>query len=133
MFRSLDAARIAETTERLGRRISERFPGSGLSGVAQSLHDEVTNAAETARWLATPQWWIRAVSVGAIGGMVAMLISTLLLIKGGVQLFSSVADFLQGLDSAVNELILIVAASYFLVGWETRRKRRRAMRALNVL
>ena len=34
MFRSLDAARIAETAERLGKRITERFPGSGLSGVA---------------------------------------------------------------------------------------------------
>lgn len=52
MFRSLDASRIAETAERLGKRISERFPGSGLSGVAESLRDEVNTATATARFTA---------------------------------------------------------------------------------
>lgn len=133
MFRSLDAARIAETAERLGRRISERFPGSGLSGVAESLRAEVVAAADTARWLAAPQWWVRVVSYGLIALMLAIVICTLLLLGRGVALFSSVADFVQGLDAAVNELVLIGAASYFLIGWETRRKRRRALRALHVL
>ena len=133
MFRSLDAARIAETAERLGKRIAERFPGSGLSGVAETLRMEIIAAAATARWLPRPNggcgrsrtarlsrcwcWW----SARAAG------------VKGGVTLFSSVADFFQGLDSAVNEIVLMVAAGYFLVGWETRRKRRRALRALHAL
>ena len=133
MFRSLDAARIAETADRLGKRIVERFPGSGLSGVAESLHAEVLAAGETARWLAKPQWWVRSIAVGTIVVMLAMVILTAWLMRGGVELFSSVADFLQGLDSAVNEFILIGAASYFLAGWETRRKRRRAIRALHAL
>ena len=133
MFRSLDAARIAETAERLGRRITERFPDSGLSGVAESLRTEVLVAGETARWLAKPQWLVRAIALSTIVGMLALVILTAWLLRGGVELFSSVADFLQGLDSAVNEFILIGAASYFLVGWETRRKRRRALRALHAL
>jgi len=133
MFRSLDAARIAETADRLGKRITERFPGSGLSGVAESLHAEVLAAGETARWLATPQWWVRAIAVGTILLMLALVIVTAWMLRGGVELFSRVADFLQGLDSAVNEFILIGAASYFLAGWETRRKRRRAIRALHAL
>jgi len=133
MFRSLDAARIAETAERLGRRITERFPDSGLSGVAESLRTEVLAAGETARWLAQPQWLVRAIALSTIVGMLALVILTAWLLRGGVELFSSVADFLQGLDSAVNEFILIGAASYFLVGWETRRKRRRALRALHAL
>jgi hypothetical protein len=133
MFRSLDAARIAETAERLGRRITERFPDSGLSGVAESLRTEVLAAGETARWLAKPQWLVRAIALSTIVGMLALVILTAWLLRGGVELFSSVADFLQGLDSAVNEFILIGAASYFLVGWETRRKRRRALRALHAL
>ena len=133
MFRSLDAARIAETADRLGKRISERFPGSGLSGVAESLRAEVVVATDTAQWLARPQWWIRAISWGSIACMLALVVATTMLLRGGVELFSSVADFLQGLDSAVNELVLFGAASYFLVGWETRRKRRRALRALHAL
>jgi hypothetical protein len=133
VFRLLDASRIAETTERLGRRISERFPGSGLSGVADSLRAEVIAAAETARWLAAPQWGVRGVAFITIAAMLALVIATVLLLKDGIELFSSVADFVQGIDSAVNELVLLGAASYFLVGWETRRKRRRALRALHAL
>ena len=133
LFRSLDVARIAETAERLGKRISERFPGSGLSGVAESLRDEVITAGETAAWLSRPQWWVRGSAFALIAAMLVLLVSTVLLMSGGVELFSSVSDFLQGIDSAVNEIILLGAASYFLMGWETRRKRRRALRALHVL
>jgi len=133
MFRSLDAERIAETAERLGKRISERFPGSGLSGVAESLQHEVVAAAETARWLAQPQWWVRGIAFAVIAVMVVLVVSTVVMLSGGIELFSSVSDFLQGIDSAVNEIILMSAASYFLISWETRRKRRRALRALHVL
>jgi hypothetical protein len=65
--------------------------------------------------------------------MVLLLIGTVSVLSGGVELFSSVSDFLQGVDAAVNEIILLGAASYFLIGWETRRKRKRALRALHVL
>ena len=133
MFRSLDASRIADTADRLGRRISERFPGSGLSGVAESLRAEVINAAETAEWLATPQWGVRAIAFLAIATMLALVVATVLMLSGGVQLFESVSDFVQGIDSAVNEIVLLGAASYFLIGWENRRKRRRALRALHAL
>jgi hypothetical protein len=130
---SLDAARIAETADRLGKRIGERFPGSGLSGVAESLRAEVDAAAATAAWLARPQWLVRGISWGSIVVMVGLLVATSMLMLGGVELYSSAADFMQGLDSAVNEIVLIGAASYFLLGWETRRKRRRALRALHSL
>ena len=76
---------------------------------------------------------MRAIAFGTIGAMLLLVIVTASLLWGGAQLFSSVADFVQGFDSAVNELVLIGAASYFLLGWETRRKRRRAIRALHAL
>ena len=65
--------------------------------------------------------------------MLALVVGTVALFKDGVQLFQSVADFVQGIDSAVNELVLLVAASYFLISWENRRKRKRALRGLHVL
>jgi len=133
MFRSLDATRIADTAERLGKRISERFPRSGLSGVAESLRGEVIAAAETARWIARPQWGVRVVAFVLISAMLALVVATVIMLSGGVRLFESVSDFIQGIDAAVNEIILLGAASYFLMGWETRRKRRRALRALHVL
>jgi hypothetical protein len=65
--------------------------------------------------------------------MLALVVATVALLTSGVRLFESVSDFVQGIDSAVNEIILLGAASYFLIGWENRRKRRRALRALHVL
>src|SRR5262245_21362228 len=133
MFRSLDASRIADTADRLGRRISERFPGSGLSGVAESLRNEVINADVTADWLARPQWWVRAIAMVLIAAMLALVVATVMMLGDDVRLFESASDFVQGIDSAVNEIVLLGAASYFLMGWENRRKRRRALRALHVL
>jgi hypothetical protein len=47
--------------------------------------------------------------------------------------FSSVADYLQGFDAAVNELVLLGVAIGFLVSFETRIKRRLALGALHRL
>ncbi|MBC7983021.1 MAG: hypothetical protein H7Y02_04115 [Candidatus Obscuribacterales bacterium] len=133
MYRSLDANRIIDTAEQLGKRITERFPASSLSKVAGELLSEVRQAADTAKWLSAPHRNIRIVSGVVVVLLFALVISTLLLLNRRVELFSSVSDFLQGLDAAVNELVLIGAASYFLLNWESRRKRKRALRALHVL
>jgi len=49
VYRQLEAARIVETLERLGRRIEERFPGAGLGKVCAELlaaaHESVERAA----------------------------------------------------------------------------------------
>jgi len=133
MYRSLDASRIVTTAEQLRSRIAERFPGSGLSRVAEELLSEARQAAETARWLAAPLWPVRLVSGITIFLLFAGAGATLLALNRKVELFSSVSDFLQGVDAAVDEIILIGVACYFLAGWESRRKRARALRAIHVL
>jgi hypothetical protein len=133
MYRSLDSARIIDTAEQLGKRITERFPESGLGKVAEELLAEARGAAATAQWLARPHIPIRVVSIGIVVAMLVVAVSTLLLLNKRVELFSSVSDYLQGLDALVNEIVLIGAAVWFLIGWETRRKRRRALRALHAL
>jgi hypothetical protein len=133
MYRSLDANNIIDTAQQLYKRIGERFPASGLRKVCEELLAEAQQAATTARWLATPNIRIRAVSVLIIIAMFVVAASTMLALNRRVELFSSVSDFLQGVDAAVNELILIGAATYFLLGWETRLKRKRALRAIHVL
>jgi hypothetical protein len=133
MYRSLDASHIIDTTERLGKRISERFPNSGLSKVAAELLTEAQQASATAEWLAQSHRAIRAVTAVVIVLLFALAVSTFFLLNRRVELFSNVSDFLQGLDAAVNELVLIGAATYFLLSWETRRKRSRALRAPHVL
>jgi hypothetical protein len=133
MYRSLDANNIINTAQQLYNRIGERFPASGLRKVCEELLAEARQAEVTARWLATPNIRIRAVSIVIIIAMFVVAASTMLALNRRVELFSSVSDFLQGVDAGVNELILIGAATYFLLGWETRIKRKRALRALHVL
>ena len=133
MYRSLDARHIIATADRLGKRISERFPDSGLSKVASELLAEALQASATAEWLAQRHRALRWVTAIVIALLFALAFSTLFLLNRRVELFSSVSDFLQGLDAAVNELVLIGAATYFLLSWETRRKRAKALRALHVL
>jgi hypothetical protein len=133
MYRSLNADNIIETAQQLSLRIASRFPASRLRQVSAELLGEARQAADTARWLATPNIRIRVVSMLVIVGLFVLAASTLLALNRRVELFSSVADFLQGVDAAVNEVILIGAATYFLLGWETRLKRKRALRAIHVL
>jgi hypothetical protein len=133
MYRSLNADHIIATAKVLHQRINERFPTSGLTGVSAELAAESEQAAVTARWLATPQIGIRVVSVIVIVAMLAIAASTMFVLQQQVELFSNVSDFLQGVDAGINELVLFGAATYFLLGWETRLKRRRALRAIHVL
>ena len=86
-----------------------------------------------ATWLGTPHQAIRITSWIVTALLIGVSLSTLFLLNRRVELFSSVADFLQGLDAGINELVLIGAAAYFLLTWESRRKRKRALRALHVL
>ena len=126
MFRSLDA-RIAETAERLGRRISERFPGSGLEWrcrVAARRGDRCCGYGAHgcgAAVVGTGEF-----RTGSIARMLAIVIARCCFSGAAWRCFSSVADFVQGIDAAVNELRAARSSELLLLGWETRRKRRRA-------
>ena len=133
MYRSLDSAKIIETARLLCSRISERFPNSSLSKVAEELHAEARTAADTSLWLAKPLMWTRVLAFVSIVLMVAIAAGAFFVLNRRVELFSSVSDFLQGLDAAVNELILLGVAIFFLVSLESRIKRNRALKAIHVL
>ena len=133
LYRSLDAENIIRTAQQLTKRIAERFPASGLRKVSEELLAEARQAEHTAAWMAKPHLAIRIASAVIILAMFAVVAATLMVLNRRVELFSSVSDFLQGVDAGVNELILIGAATYFLLGWETRIKRKRALRAIHVL
>ena len=133
MYRSLQPEKIVETAQTLSNRISERFPDSGLSRVARELLAVAAEAAAMSRWLAKPHVPIRAAASACILLILAILLGTLLSVNTRITLFSSVADFLQGLDAAVNELVLLGAAIFFLFRAEHRFKRGRALKAIHVL
>jgi hypothetical protein len=131
-YLALDAAEIVRTIEALGRRIEERFPGSGLGKVCGQLLGIARSGRERAEWIARPILALRVASVvlaAVVVAGIALLVTRLRPPAGQFEL----GQFIQVLEAGINDLVLIGAAIFFLVTIETRIKRRRALRALHEL
>jgi hypothetical protein len=131
-YTALDASRIVETLERLERRISERFPNASLAGVAQELLGVARTASGEAINLERPIWPIRLFSSGLIAGLLVLIAVTLFNIKWPSQ-FAEATQLVPLLESAVNDMIFVALAVFFLAGWENRVKRSRALQAVHRL
>ena len=132
MYRNLKPALIVETADLLRKRIQERFPESSLGKVAGELLAVARQSAETARWLSRPLWPLRiavGVCIMAMALGVAGAAANLNVEVGNIAL----ADLLQAVEAAVNDLVFLGIAVFFLFSWENRIKRRRALKALHEL
>ena len=134
-YRSLDSSQIITTLERLLGRIDQRFPGAGLSAVAKELLALGKFCAAEADELGRPHWVMRGVMAGLI--LVLLVFSIFLFARpwltGTPIAFESVGDYLQALESAINEVIFLSIAVWFLGSIEGRLKRRRALAAIHQL
>jgi len=133
MYRQLDSRQITATARRLAERISERFPGSGLSHVSREVCVMSEGSEHRAALLRRSNWWIRA---GVVAGVLLILIaavSTVLLSIRSLSIASSVSDFFQGLDAAINDVVFLGLGVFFLITLESRLKRRVALRGLDEL
>lgn len=132
MYRTLDAGLIVQTCRTTSGRIAEQFSNSGLSKVAAEILTVSEQAVGLAAWLAKPHVPLRALAGLGIVAIFAIIIGVALHVR--VQLtFGSIAEFLQGLDAAINEVVFIGIAAFFFLTLETRLKRRRALDALREL
>ena len=132
MYRRLDSNHLVTTAATLLRRIEERFPGSGLGRVAGELQLVTTEAAAKAQSIAKPNWLFRGLLVAGLLALLIVLgmLASQLKLTGGAQGWS---EFLQGLEALVNDIIFAGFAVYFLIGLETRIKRKRILAALHTL
>lgn len=132
-FSELDASQIAGTIERLEHRVSERFPGSGLSRVCAELSAQVVLTRAELTRLRQPIWPLRILAAGGIAALLAVAAGLLVVTWRGVLAARGFIELLQGSESAVNEVLLLAGAVWFLVSLETRRKRQRALASLHRL
>jgi len=132
-YSELKPALIIATVQRLEQRVDERFPGSGLSRVAAELHRTATQTERTIAHLRRPIWPLR---VGAVAGVVLLVGFALwmvsLLLRVSVDL-GDLSEVLQGSEAALNDVIFLSVAVFFLVSIEQRVKRQRALHALHRL
>ena len=131
-YGTLDALEIIATVERLQRRITERFPKSGLRKVCLRLLGIAQRASFRSQRIARPIRWLRALTFSVSAMIVLGLIGTvaLLMREAGTPSFW---ELVQALEAAVNDIVFVVLAVLFLVSIEGRIKRRRALRAIHDL
>ena len=131
-YRRLQGEEIIATADRLGARISERFPGSGLSKVAAELAQVTRETEQRIADLRRPRWGLRA----GIGFLIVLIAAVALFALAGMQRPDSIShlgEFVQLLESTINDLIFVGVAILFLVTLEERLRRRDALRALHEL
>ena len=126
--------RIIETIATLQQRISERFPDSGLSLLCGQLLDVSRQASNRSAWISRPILWIRAIGYLLAFVLIACLITvvTQAVRTDDTEPLTAV-DFIQTFEAGLNDVIFVAVAIYFLVSFETRIKRRRALAAVHEL
>jgi hypothetical protein len=133
---TLDSTKIVDTVERLALRIEERFPSSGLHGVALTLLDLARHTGRESDAIDKPIYYLRCVSA------VLLVIIGVLLCMGIWLLFKDLlgnssnlnpSELVPLLESGANEVVLIGVVVFFLIGFERRIKRQKALKAIHQL
>jgi|JRHI01.1.fsa_nt_gi hypothetical protein len=129
-YNSLNPDRIIATLAQLKDRIGERFPRSGLYQVCDELMEMTKKTSARAANISRPKLWFRGLLaiLAAAGAVGAIFIGHWML---GLRSSDELAGTMQGLEAAVNLVIIIGAAGVFLVTLEARWKRQLALSALN--
>ncbi|RWO81170.1 MAG: hypothetical protein EOS18_10335 [Mesorhizobium sp.] len=133
-YRTLDAKLIIETAERLEKRVAERFPDTGLRGVAIELVSLSRDLAKAAKALEAPIWWLRGVVIVTIAaGAVMFLFVGTILPLGRISGTHDAIQSVQGIESLINMIILAMLGFLALIRTEERIKRKQVFRKLHGL
>ncbi len=131
-YRTLDSVQIERTIEQLTRRVEQRFPGSGLAAVVLELEQVAERASATVAWIGRPIVWLRVV-IALLG---LLMLAGLGMSLGSLQVrvgTPTLPELVQGIEAAINDVVYVAVAVFFLVTIETRVKRRRALTAIHEL
>jgi hypothetical protein len=128
----LDPARIIETAENLARVIGEKLPGSSLADLAVELSQIAHAIVERARRARRPIFVIRVVSVLAVSTSLLVLWYLLNHIHTRWE-FGTITEVFEAADAGFNLLILLAGALWFLITFENRIKRKKALEFIEEL
>jgi hypothetical protein len=129
-LQTLDERAIIRTLEVLRNRVAERFPTRGLTPTVSHLLDLSRTTAAQAASLQKPYWGMRLVPIVAIGlaiagfGVLYGIFSVIPDQQVGL------AEFTQGLEAALNIILIAGIAIGFFLRLENRRKRTVALNGL---
>jgi len=130
-YRRLDAQKIIETVQALHQRIERRFPGSGLGKVVAELLQVAQETVTRAQWIQKPNLPLRCMAV--LLSLAILTIIAGLVVNIRQFSFTEYGTFIQALDASIGSVVFIGAAILFLMNWENRIKRGRALKAVHEL
>lgn len=130
-YRTLDPDKIVETVRALQERIEGRFPGSGLGKVTAELRQVAEETVARTKWIQRPHLLLRGAAAVLSVAIVALAIFMVLRIHQFQ--FNDYTNFIQALESSISSVVFVGAAILFLVTWENRIKRYRALKAIHEL
>lgn len=126
-YSQLNEASILETLDRLKLRISERFPGSGLSKVADELKRAGSQVLSTVAYLGAPDYSIRVPVTAAI--LLVSVLAVTAMILGRPADLSAWGT----IEAGISNVVFVGIAINFLLGIETKVKRKRALEVIHQL
>jgi hypothetical protein len=130
-YRRLDSEKIIETVKALQKRIEKRFPDSGLSKVTAELLGVAEETVNRTKWIQEPNLVLRCAAAGL---SLAIILLVIFMVTRIHQVgFDNYVNFIQALDASLGSVVFIGAAIIFLVSWENRIKRQRALKAIHEL
>jgi hypothetical protein len=133
MYRTIRADKVVDTATSLRSRVHSRFPESGLLRVADEILDVARESQERCRWIARPNLPLRIgvglLLVGGVAGIAALVVANVRMTES----FWDLANFAEGAEALLANLVFLGAGIAFLVTLETRVKRRRTLSAVNEL
>jgi len=130
-YRRLDPQEIINTVKALHVRIEGRFPDSGLGKISAELLRVADENVTRVQWIQKPNFVLRFAAVLLSVGMIAMVIDLVTHIHQFQM--NDYTNFIQALDASIGSVVFIGAAILFLVSWENRIKRDRALKAVHEL
>jgi len=129
---TLEPDKVLATVEALRHRIEERFPGSGLAGIAGHLARSAAGAVTRAEAIRRPLLKVRVASVLLLAAMAALLVFAATHARPPPGTFEAL-DLIQGVEATLSALALLGVTVLFVMTLESRSKRRRALEALHEL
>ncbi|MBX3129900.1 MAG: hypothetical protein KF718_24500 [Polyangiaceae bacterium] len=132
MYESLSAEKILETLERLTRRIQERFPGAGLASVSGELTRIASEVARQTQELGRPHLPLRAGVGVLLAGVVVVLAVFVPELRVNVRI-REMSDLVQTIEAFLGSLFFLGTGIAFLITFESRLKRRRALKLVHEL
>lgn len=128
-YRELKSDKILATIGKLEARIEERFPGSSLAKVCRELGEAGEAITAEAKQLREPIWWVWSL-VAAMVVFAGLIFFWVGIVVDFEQLATTPLRNVQGIEAALNTLIIAGVGLITVLSLENRLKRQRAIRAL---